>query len=304
MYTLLFGGRYTRKLMNEIRLKAHAKINLGLDVLRRREDGYHEVKMVMQSLSLHDEIRIRKSRRPGIRISCDHAGVPTDGRNLVYKAAALLMEEFSITEGVDLMIRKRIPMAAGMAGGSSDGAATLVGINQLFQLGLSQKELMERGVTLGADIPFCIMRGTALSEGIGEILTKLPGMPSCYIVVAKPPIDVSTKFVYTNLKLNELTDHPDIDGMVEALDRKDLEGITTRLANVLETVTLPAYPVITELKDIMKTEGAQGSLMTGSGSTVFGIFTDEAKAKHCAYKILSKCYTKECFVTTPYSPAQ
>jgi 4-diphosphocytidyl-2-C-methyl-D-erythritol kinase len=265
--------------MDTIKLHALAKINLGLDVVRRREDGYHEVRMVMQTISLYDRLSFRACKKDGISIKTNLSYLPTNENNLVYKAARLLKEEFSIKQGVSIHLNKHIPVAAGMAGGSSDAAATLIGINRLFRLGLTKKDLMERGVRLGADVPYCILGGTALSEGIGEILTPLPKLPDCFVLIAKPPMHVSTKYVYENLRLDTLTSHPDIDGMVVAIQDGELTGVTSRMENVLETVTLEKYPVIGQLKELMLSAGAINALMSGSGPTVFGIFTEEAAAK-------------------------
>ena len=201
--------------MDQISLKALAKINLGLDVVRRREDGYHEVRMIMQTIHLYDQLLIKKEKEPGIRISSNLSFLPVNENNLVYKAGKLLMDEFQIEEGVSVELTKRIPVAAGMAGGSTDAAAMLYGLNEIFQLGLSRKQLMERGELIGADVPYCLMRGTALAEGIGEKLKSLPPMVKCPVLIAKPNISVSTKFVYQNLVLAATTVHPDIDGMVE-----------------------------------------------------------------------------------------
>ena len=220
-----------------LELKAYGKINLGLDVVRKREDGYHEVRMIMQTVDLYDRITMERMES-GIRVTANLPYVPDGEGNLAYRAAKLLMEEFGITEGISIEIKKMIPVAAGMAGGSTDAAAVLVGVNRMFGLGLTKKELMERGVRLGADVPYCILRGTALSEGIGEILTELPAPPPCTLVIAKPPVSVSTKEVYGRLDLKALRpeDHPDIDGMAEAIRTGDLAGITSRLGNVLELV--------------------------------------------------------------------
>lgn len=278
--------------------KAYAKVNLGLDVLRRREDGYHEVKMVMQTVNLFDRIEIEEiSDQAGIVISANADFVPVNEDNLIYKAAKLLMDEFNISKGVKITLEKNIPVAAGMAGGSTDAAATLVGINELFGLGLSTEELKKRGVKIGADVPYCVMGGTALSEGIGEVLTPLSGMPQCHILIAKPPINVSTKFVYENLHANELTWHPDIDGMVNAIENSDIYGIASKMENVLETVTAKEYPVIEELKASMKENGALNSIMSGSGPTVFGIFDDESKAKKAYESVLAKDITKQVYLT-------
>lgn len=286
--------------MKELKLKAMAKINLGLDVLRKREDGYHDLRMIMQTIRLYDRIHLTVTETPGIRVKTNLSFLPVNEDNLVYRAAKLLMEEFDIKKGLFINLEKHIPVAAGLAGGSSDAAAVLVGVNRIFKLGLSQEELMERGVKLGADVPYCIMRGTALAEGIGEKLTALPAMPPCHVLIAKPKIHVSTKFVYGNLKANELQEHPNIDAQLEALKKGDLYELTAHMGNVLETVTIPAYPVIEEIKTEMKQMGAVNAMMSGSGPTVFGIFDDKAKARK-AYEKLKKgsiakqVYLTECF---------
>ena len=289
--------------MDKIQLKALAKINLGLDVLRRREDGYHEVKMIMQTIGLHDDLEIRKTKTPGIQVKTNLYYLPTNENNLVYKAAKLLMDEFQIQDGVSIQLKKRIPVAAGMAGGSSDGAAVLWGINQMYGLGLSMQALMERGVRLGADVPYCIQRGTALAEGIGEKLSVLPPMPKCTILIAKPGISVSTKFVYENLHANDLKpeQHPDVDSMIEAMRQKDLGRLCSRMGNVLETVTIPAYPVINEIKRTMIDNGAIGSMMSGSGPTVFGIFDSPAAAKQAVKAVRAAKLAKQICLTTPYN---
>ena len=289
--------------MDKIQLKALAKINLGLDVLRRREDGYHEVKMIMQTIGLHDDLEIRKTKTPGIQVKTNLYYLPTNENNLVYKAAKLLMDEFQIQDGVSIQLKKRIPVAAGMAGGSSDGAAVLWGINQMYGLGLSMQALMERGVRLGADVPYCIQRGTALAEGIGEKLSVLPPMPKCTILIAKPGISVSTKFVYENLHANDLKpeQHPDVDSMIEAMRQKDLGLLCSRMGNVLETVTIPAYPVINEIKRTMMDNGAIGSMMSGSGRTVFGIFDSPVAAKQAMKAVRAAKLAKQICLTTPYN---
>ena len=289
--------------MDKIQLKALAKINLGLDVLRRREDGYHEVKMIMQTIGLHDDLEIRKTKTPGIQVKTNLYYLPTNENNLVYKAAKLLMDEFQIQDGVSIQLKKRIPVAAGMAGGSSDGAAVLWGTNQMYGLGLSMQALMERGVRLGADVPYCIQRGTALAEGIGEKLSVLPPMPKCTILIAKPGISVSTKFVYENLHANDLKpeQHPDVDSMIEAMRQKDLGLLCSRMGNVLETVTIPAYPVINEIKRTMIDNGAIGSMMSGSGPTVFGIFDSPVAAKQAMKAVRAAKLAKQICLTTPYN---
>ena len=280
-----------------MKLRALAKINLGLDVTGKREDGYHEVRMVMQTIQMYDQLEIKESKEPGIRLTTNLPFLPCNDGNLVYKAAKLLMDEFDIRQGVDMNLTKFIPVAAGMAGGSSDAAAALVGINRMFQLGLTKRQLMERGVQIGADVPYCVMRGTALAEGIGEKLTSLPGVPMCYVLIGKPGINVSTKFVYENLHADSLQYHPDIDGMVASIEKGDLCGITDRMGNVLETVTCKHYPVIEQMKGILKEHGAVNALMSGSGPTVFGIFTDDQNAKE-AYEAMQEAgLARQLFLT-------
>lgn len=283
-----------------IREKAYAKINLGLDVLGRRADGYHEVKMIMQTVGICDDLTFEKNAVPGVCLEIEGADLPTDGDNLVCRAAALMMEAGETTEGVRITLRKRIPVAAGMAGGSADAAATLRGLNRLFGLGYSPRELRELGVKLGADIPFCIEGGCMLCEGIGEKLTPLPSPPACYLVIAKPDFDVSTAFVYGNLKADSLPFHPDIDGMAEALAEGDLKKITDRMGNVLETVTKKAYPVIAQWKGKMRELGAENALMSGSGPTVFGICKEKGTADRIAAAIRDMAPASEVFVTTFY----
>lgn len=280
-----------------IRREAYAKINLALDVVRRLPNGYHEVRMIMQTVGISDVLTFTKADS-GIQLTVDKEELPTDGDNLICKAAKLLLETAGVEGGVSITLEKHIPIAAGMAGGSTDAAATLLGINQLYEIGYDMDKLKELGVKIGADVPYCIQGGTALSEGIGEVLSPLPAPPNCYLVIAKPDINVSTKFVYENLRADELTNHPDIDGMIEALKQVDLRGITDRLSNVLETVTIPAYPIIEDIKETMRTAGAFGTLMSGSGPTVFGIFTEEDKAECAAKQIAAKNLAKQIFVTT------
>ena len=268
-------------MIKRMKLKAHGKINLGLDVLRRREDGYHEVKMIMQTVGLYDSIDLKLLDQPGIRVETNLCYLPNNENNLVWKAADLLMREFSLPGGISIRLKKMIPVAAGMAGGSSDAAAVLFGVNRMFGLGLSMEELKKRGVTIGADVPYCLMRGTALSAGIGEILTPLPPAPQCAVLLAKPRVSVSTKWVYTNLNANGLRpeDHPDIDGIAEAIRRGDLREMAGRMGNVLELVTEKRYPVIGDIKAVMKKYGALNAMMSGSGPTVFGLFESEKAAK-------------------------
>ena len=272
-------------IMDNISLKALAKINLGLDVTGKREDGYHDVRMIMQSIHLYDRVEIKKTRSPKIRVEVNLYYLPVDENNLVYKAAAIMKERYGIKEGVRITLQKFIPVAAGLGGGSSDAAAVLVGMNRMFKLGLKQEELMKVGAQIGADVPFCVMRGTALAEGIGEKLTALPPMPKCPVLIAKPGVSVSTAEVYQNLKLYDGMKHPDIDGMIEAIQSKDLNGIAAKMENILETVTIPRYPVIKEIKKIMMDNGALNAMMSGSGPSVFGLFREE-KDIQAAYEAL------------------
>lgn len=286
---------------NTIQLKAYAKINLGLDVVRRREDGYHEVRMVMQTVKLFDKLTFRVLNEDMIRIKTNLGFLPVNEDNLVYKAVKLLKDTYHVEKGLEIDIFKCIPVAAGMAGGSTDCAAALVGASKLFGLQLDRKRLMELGVKLGADVPYCVLRGTALSEGIGEVLTPLPPMPDCFIVIAKPPVSVSTKFVYEHLDAKELIEHPDIDGMVEAIQAGSLTGITNRMSNVLETVTIPEYPVIDDIKKCMLEQGALNALMSGSGPTVFGVFENLETAERVKGIIQDRKLANQVFVVQPFN---
>ena len=281
---------------NTITRKAYAKINLGLDVVRRLPNGYHEVRMIMQNVGIYDVLTFAKAEE-GILLQVDNQEVPADGNNLICKAAKLLLETAGIQGGVRITLEKNIPIAAGMAGGSTDAAAAFLGINELYEIGYDIEQLKALGVKIGADVPYCIQGGTALAEGIGEVLSELPAPPACHLLVAKPDINVSTKFVYENLRANELEYHPDIDGMIKALDLGDLKGITDRLGNVLETVTVPAYPIIQEIKGVMLAAGAENALMSGSGPTVFGIFTNKDQAEAAAEAIRNAELAKQVFVT-------
>ena len=281
-------------------LKATAKINLGLDVLRKREDGYHDLRMVMQMTGMFDRISMfPRAGRPGISFRTNLPYIPANENNLAYRAAKLLMDEFEVNDGLSINLQKFIPVAAGLAGGSTDAAAVLVGTNKLFHLGLSPEELMVRGKKLGADVPYCLLGGTALAEGIGEVLTPLPNLPSCSILLAKPPVSVSTKEVYGALHADEIEIHPDIDGMVEALKAGDLRGVCDRCANVLEDVTAPSRPIIGEMERDMKKMGALCSIMSGSGPTVFGIFDDESAARKCRNHMRDKYSGSRIFLTRP-----
>lgn len=284
-----------------MQLRAFAKINLGLDVVRKREDGYHEVKMIMQTIQMYDLLKLEKSDQPGIQLTTNLPYVPCDDRNLVYKAAKLLMDEFDIRQGITMDLKKFIPVAAGMAGGSSDAAAAMVGVNRLFRLKLSIKDLMDRGVAIGADVPYCIMRGTALAEGIGEILTPLPPMPYCHILVGKPGINVSTRIAYENLNLNAIESHPKIDEMVQAIREGDLYEMAGMMENVFEPGIISRFPIIQEIKDHMMEYGAINAMMSGSGPTVFGVFDDRKKIEKAAAALRKSHLAKTVFATKVFN---
>lgn len=284
--------------MERYTIKAYAKVNLGLDVVRRLPNGYHQVKMIMQTVGIYDELTMEKTAE-GITITTDSGELPTDENNLIYKAAKLMREKYGIDGGMRIHLRKNIPIAAGMAGGSTDAAATMKGINTLFGLEVKSGELMEEAVKIGADVPYCIMGGTALAEGIGEKLTALPSVPHMFLLVAKPDINVSTKYVYEHLDAAGIAHHPDIDGMVEAIRENSLCGILERMDNVLETVTIPAHPVIDTIKKRMRELGAEESLMSGSGPTVFGVFSDKECAKKAYRQMVQDGLARQLFVTEP-----
>ena len=315
--------------------KAYAKVNLSLDIVGFREDGYHLVRMVMQSLDIYDELEFKKIDEPEIRVFLKNeedvaqraaiadgasvgkqesslGAVPLDENNLVYKVAKLLLEKYvwekTPDAGVEITMSKNIPIAAGMAGGSSDAAATFKGMNELFELNLMDKELMEMATPLGADIPYCIMGGTALSEGIGEVLTRLPDLPDCTVLVAKPPISVSTGEAYggydgmiaeyeADPKSYRDFRHPDVDGMVDSIYAGNLKGVTDR--NVLEYVTAKKHPEINQLEQTMKDGGAINEMMSGSGPTVFGIFDSREKAEAVKKEIEDRKLANQVFVTVP-----
>ncbi len=286
--------------MDSIRLKARAKINLGLDVLGRRENGYHDVKMVMQTVGIYDRLIITKIPEDEIRININLKFLPVNENNLIYKAYKLMKDEYGFSGGIDVDLNKFIPIAAGMAGGSTDAASTMFAINRLFGLGLSNEELMEQGVKIGADVPYCIMRGTALAEGIGEKLTRLSPMPHCFIVVAKPPINVSTKMVYESLDAGAIAKHPDIDAIIEAINEGDVKKVAERMGNVLEDVTVPMYPVIAKIKNDMISQGAYNAMMSGSGPTVFGIFPDEQTALSCKAYLKAQEDARQVYITETF----
>lgn len=284
--------------MDCITLKAYAKINLALDVIGKRENGYHDVRMIMQTIKLYDKVTIKPTGNSDIVIKTNLHYLPTNENNIVYAAAKLFKETYNIPDGLHITLDKKIPVAAGMAGGSSDAAATLWGLKHLFETNASMEELMRLGVKLGADVPYCLLRGTALSEGIGEILTPLPPAHNFHCLIVKPPVSVSTKYVYENLNLKDNDNHPDVDGMIEAIKQNDITGITSRLGNILETVTLRVHPEIAQIKNSMLSQGASNALMSGSGPTVFGLFTDQAAAEKAFYSFKVGPYGKQTYLTT------
>ncbi len=284
--------------MKQVQLKCRAKINLSLDVKRKRDDGYHEVEMIMQQIDLYDNIIISERADDEIKISTNCGYIPTTASNIAYKAADRLKSTLSISKGIDIYIDKRIPVAAGLAGGSSNAAGVLQGLNSLWDLGLSTKELMDIGVSIGADVPFCILGGTALAEGIGEKLTPIESsIKNTWIVLAKPAISVSTGEVYGGLDLSRIINRPNTDKLVEAIEEGNVYYISANMSNVLETVTETKYPIITEIKKKMMEYNALGSMMSGSGPTVFGIFKSYERAKS-AYEHLTLFYKQTYMVQT------
>lgn len=266
-------------------LSANAKINLTLDILGTREDGYHEVAMIMQEISLHDTLSMGKINQ-GISLTIVIEGqqgtLLADESNLCWKAAALVQKEYNLQEGVEIHLTKRIPMAAGLAGGSADAAAVLKGMNHLFRLGMTEARLCELGARLGSDIPFCIMGGTMLATGRGEILTRLPSFPRLSVVLAKPPVDVSTAWAYKTYDAGYDGPHPDNEAMLEAIHGGDAHKAAGLLCNVLEGVTETEHPVIADYKRLMMEHGAMASMMSGSGPTVFGLVREKQQAWHLA----------------------
>ena len=282
--------------MKEMNLKAYAKINLGLDVVGVRPDGYHLVKMVMETIPLYDRVRIKISDRPEIRVRTNLGYLPTDKKNIAYQAARILLDEFGIHQGVEIQLEKRIPVAAGLAGGSSNAAAVLKGVNQLFGLGLTKEELMERGLKLGADVPYCIQGGCALATGIGEELKPLPSLPPCSILLLKLPFSISTRVVYQAFDQLEHVEHPPIDKLIQGLEEQSLEKVVQSMGNVLELVSIPKHPKIQMAKEELVKQGALGSLMSGSGPTVFALFEDREKAIFAKKKIERYPFKKQMFL--------
>ncbi|KGN02568.1 4-diphosphocytidyl-2C-methyl-D-erythritol kinase [Clostridium novyi A str. 4570] len=267
--------------------KAYAKINISLDVVGKREDGYHLLEMIMQRIELYDILEVTKNRS-GINIKCNKSYVPLDERNLVYKAANLFLDTYNLKGGVDFNIIKNIPVSAGLAGGSSDAATTLLAMRELYNVDVSDDELCKLGLKIGADVPYCIKGGTALCEGIGEKVTKLEGFKGHILVLVKPKFGVSTKEVYKSLDINKIYRHPNTEGLIKAVENNDLRYVSENMRNVLENVTLKKHTIIKEIKEKMIRSGALGSMMSGSGPSVFGFFDDMLKAQRCYEYFKSK----------------
>ncbi|MBO4458764.1 MAG: 4-(cytidine 5'-diphospho)-2-C-methyl-D-erythritol kinase [Butyrivibrio sp.] len=284
--------------------KAYAKINLGLDVTGIREDGYHIVKMIMQNVDLYDTLTFEDNDSGEIVLTASTDKIETDERNLICKVAKQLKDKFDVKKGVSMHLVKRIPVAAGMAGGSTDGAAAYIALNELWELGLSKKELCELAVSLGADIPYCIMGGTALAEGIGEELKTISDMPACHLVIAKPAIDVSTGWVYKELDSKEIVEHPDIDGIKAAIEEDDLKKMCSLIGNVLEDVTSSKYKEVGQIEEVLRKEGAVGAFMTGSGPTVFGVFDDKEKAEAGYNAVKASSLAPQVFLSAPINPGK
>jgi len=289
--------------MEHVLLKARAKINIALDVLGKRADGYHDLRMIMQSVALHDLVFMKKTPQDGIVLHTNHSWLPVNEKNLVYRAVARLKERYDIRSGVYVDLQKAIPVSAGLAGGSTDCAAALIGMRMLFKLPISTEELMDIGAGLGADVPYCIMRGTALAEGLGERLKRLPPHPMVYVLLTRPPFYVSTAQVFQRFQMDRAESRPDVDGIVQALEAGDVKAVADRFCNVLETVTIPDYPVIAQVKDTMREAGCLGTLMSGSGPTVFAYF-DRRDQALSARRLLRQQIpqVKETYLTTIFNP--
>lgn len=303
MYTVYKKHEEYGDNMEYIKLKSRAKINLTLDVIAKREDGYHDLEMIMQTVGLYDSIFIKKTDKDEIVIKTNLHYLPTDERNITYKAAKLIKDEFGISKGVYIELTKRIPVAAGLAGGSGNGAAVIKGMNRLFDLDLSMKKMMELGEHLGSDVPYCLMEGTALAKGRGEILTQLNPCPHFYVLLAKPDISVSTASVYKNLDLKTVKEHPKTNAVLDAIANGNKTGIYTGLCNVLETVTIHQRPIVKEIKNYIAEQGSCGVLMSGSGPTVFALFEKRETAKEAAKKVKEKFNIKDVYVTEIYNPS-
>ncbi len=287
--------------MQRIGVRSPAKINLTLDVLGKKPNGYHDLRMIMQTVNLYDMVYIRKMQAQGIKMKTNLRWLPSDERNIAYQGVKLFKEAYGIKSGISIELSKRIPVAAGLAGGSSNAAAALIGMRQLFGLKIRDQELMELGVKLGADVPYCILKGTALAEGIGDILTPLPPMPPCYVLLAKPKVSVSTGTVFRDLNVSDIKNHPPTHEVISAIKNKDIHKIAANIGNVLETVTIKRHPVIQTIKDVMLDHHALGAMMSGSGPTVFGLYQSKNQAYKVAKKLKLDSLARDVFVTTMYN---
>ncbi|HBI92696.1 MAG TPA: 4-(cytidine 5'-diphospho)-2-C-methyl-D-erythritol kinase, partial [Terrisporobacter glycolicus] len=286
--------------MNSIELKSRAKINLSIDVLGKRQDGYHLVEMIMQTIDLFDIIKIFSLDEDTIIINSNSEDIPVDSSNIMYKAASLIKQEFNIKKGIEIYIDKNIPVAAGMAGGSSNAAAVLVGLNKLWNLNLSKDKLKEMGLQLGADVPFCIEGEASLAENIGEKLTNIEGLSQdAFILVCKPELFVSTKEVYDAIDSKIIKKRPDNKLLIRLLKENNIELLSKSMYNVLESVTKEKYPVINEIEKIMINNRALGAMMSGSGPTVFGLYNNEEDAEKCK-KILLENFKQVCWSTSTH----
>lgn len=283
--------------MDRITLNARAKVNIGLDITGLMANGYHLVDMVMQTLQMHDEVTIRKKKEKGIEIRSNLRYLPLNENNIVFQAAKLMMEEFEITDGLRFDIKKVIPVAAGMAGGSADAASTLMGINRIYGLSLTVEELCDRGLKLGADVPYCIQGGTMHATGIGEHLTRIRKMPDCYVAIAKPKASASTKVVYQRFDQLDEVVHPNMGLLLNHIDRGNLTQIANGMGNVLEQVTIPMIPEIAIIKEVMLKHGALNAMMSGSGPTVFGIYVDKIHAEKAIKELQDMKAMQKCCVT-------
>lgn len=289
--------------MKEIRMKARAKINISLDVIRKREDGYHDLSMVMQTINLYDKVNIKLGAKKGlpIDIKTNLNFLPTDDKNLVYKVIEYMKNTYGLKENIFVDLYKVIPIAAGLAGGSADAAATIKGMNLLYGLDLSMTDMIGIGKQFGADIPYCLVEGTVLAEGIGDEMTYLPSFPECIVVIAKPNISVSTAFVFGNLRLEEVLNRPNTPLLIDAINRGDFTTISKNLCNVLEEVTIKDYPTIQQVKDCMLLNSANGALMSGSGSAVFGLFDNKEVALKATAILKKQELIKFAYATTVYN---
>ena len=281
--------------MENIELKAYAKINLAIDLLGKRPDNYNEVKMIMQTINIFDKIYIEKVEK-GIVLESDTPNIPNDDRNIAYKAANYVLNQYDIDSGVKIKIEKNIPISAGLAGGSTDAAAVIKGMNKLFGLNLDNNTLLKLGEKMGADVPYCMLKNTALATGIGEKITKLPNIGSIDVVLIKPRFGVSTASVYKNFDYSLPKKRPDFDILINAITNRDINTLAHNMVNVLETVTQTKNPVIKDIKEQLVSNGAIGAMMSGSGPTVFALFKDNHSAKN-AYEVMKNKNSYYCYLT-------